>query len=404
MTDEHSRGYYGWFVVGGLFVILTITSGLAFYNMSVYMSALVEAKGFPVSRVSAAIAAFFVASGLGGVVAGRLLTAFDPRLTLVLGGVLGAGSLYLVGRVDALWQLFVVYLFFGVGHACCALVPSTTLVTRWFQARRSVALSIASTGLSLGGILITPASATYIERVGLAAASELFALIWLIGVIPVALLVIRQPPAPPMAEGETATAPDGWRYDHAVRSRWFLAITGGWVLVMLAQVGAISHLFNLASVRASPATAATVVSLMASASILGRFAGGWLITRIDARKFALACMVGQCMSLSALAGAQGDVGLWLASLAFGATVGNLLMLQPLLLAELFGGRDYSRIYGLSQLLSTLGVASGPALLGLLFDVNGRYLEAFGLAAGASAVALVAMLVAGPFPAAAPGES
>ncbi|MCH2097157.1 MAG: hypothetical protein MK142_02085, partial [Pseudomonadales bacterium] len=73
MSDEHSRGYYGWFVVVGLFVILTITSGLAFYNMSVYMSALVEAQGFSVSRVSAAIAAFFVASGLGGVVAGRLL-------------------------------------------------------------------------------------------------------------------------------------------------------------------------------------------------------------------------------------------------------------------------------------------------------------------------------------------
>ena len=56
------------------------------------------------------------------------------------------------------------------------------------------------------------------------------------------------------------------------------------------------------------------------------------------------------------------------------------------------------------MLSTLGVASGPALLGLLFDMNGRYLEAFGLAAGASAIALVAMLVAGPFPAAAPDES
>ena len=48
------------------------------------------------------------------------------------------------------------------------------------------------------------------------------------------------------------------------------------------------------------------------------------------------------------------------ALFFGATVGNLLMLQPLLLAEAFGVREYPRIY-LSQLLSTLGVAPGPAL-------------------------------------------
>ena len=50
-----------------------------------------------------------------------------------------------------------------------ALVPATTLVARWFSARRSVALSITSTGLSLGGILLTPVAASLITRLGLEA-------------------------------------------------------------------------------------------------------------------------------------------------------------------------------------------------------------------------------------------
>jgi len=50
---------------------------------------------------------------------------------------------------------------------------------------------------------------------------------------------------------------------------------------------------------------------------------------------------------------------------FGLTVGNVLMLQPLLLVDAFGTREYARIYSVSQLLTALGVAGGPALVGLL---------------------------------------
>ena len=40
------RIYYGWYVVAGLFVVLTISSGLGFYNLSVYMNVLAAAKGW----------------------------------------------------------------------------------------------------------------------------------------------------------------------------------------------------------------------------------------------------------------------------------------------------------------------------------------------------------------------
>lgn len=400
-----SRIHYGWFVVAALFVVLTITSGLAFYNLSVYMNALVVGRGFPVSAVSSAIAAFFVASGFGGLLAGHLLTRSDPRWTIVAGGVVGAVALRLLGAVEELWQLYAVYGLFGLGHACCTLVPATTLVTRWFTENRSIALSVASTGLSVGGILITPASAAYIGSVGLPAATELFAWAWLLGVVPVTVLVVRSAPGTTLETGATGAPPvlDGWRYGPAVRSRWFLAITAGWILVMLAQVGAISHLFNLATTRVDAATGASAVSLMASTSILGRFLGGWLITRSDTRIFAMVCIAGQCGSLTWLAFAGDGTAVLLGAVCFGATVGNLLMLQPLLLAEVFGARDYSRIYSLSQLLTTLGIASGPALLGVLFDALGGYEASFAIAASASALALLAMAVVGAFPDSAPAD-
>ena len=75
---------------------------------------------------------------------------------------------------------------------------------------------------------------------------------------------------------------------------------------------------------------------------------------------------------------------------FGATVGNILMLQPLLIAQRFGVRDYPRIFSRTQLYTTIGVAGGPLLLGWLRDVAGGYRTSY-LVAGACSLAGAAVL-------------
>lgn len=377
------RIYYGWYVVAALFVMLTVASGLAFYNLSVYMNALVAAHGFPVGMVSSATALFFVASGCAGLLAGRLISRFDPRWTISLGGVTGALALLALAEVRELWQLYLVYALFGAGHAMVSLVPATTLVTRWFAEQRSVALSVASTGLSVGGVLLTPASAALIAHLGLEVAMPRLAWLWFLGIVPVTLLVVRSGP-PVVLDAKGVQQPmTGWHYQAAVSSHFFRRVTAAWVLAMLAQVGGIAHLFNLAATRVDTALAAKSVSLMAMASIIGRFAGGWLLLRVDTRRFALCCLLAQSASMLLLALMMQGFGILAAALLFGLTVGNLLMLQPLLLAEVYGVRDYGRIFSLSQWLTTLGVAAGPLLLGLLYDLQGGYQLSFLLAACAS---------------------
>ncbi len=388
-----ARIYYGWYVVAALFVMLTVASGLAFYNLSVYMNALVVAYGFPVGAVSSATALFFVSSGFAGLLAGRLIQRFDPRWTIALGGVLGAGALLALGRVTELWQLYLVYALFGAGHACASLVPATTLVTRWFDRQRSIALSVASTGLSIGGVLLTPASAALIGNLGLEMAMPRLALLWFLGIVPVTMLVVRGRPGMTTGSGGAAAVASGWAYADAIRSRFFALVTAAWVLAMLAQVGGIAHLFNLAATRVDATVGATAVSVMASASIVGRFAGGWLLTRVDTRRFALVCLAGQSLSMLVLALVEGAPGMLLGALLFGLTVGNLLMLQPLLLAEVYGVRDYGRIFSLSQWLTTLGVASGPLLIGVLYDFQGGYVLSFLAAALASAVGWTLVMLA-----------
>jgi S1-C subfamily serine protease len=67
------------------------------------------------------------------------------------------------------------------------------------------------------------------------------------------------------------------------------------------------------------------------------------------------------------------------------------------LAEAFGVREYPRIYSFSQLLSTLGVALGPALLGVLYDGTGGYAVPYLAAGVASLGAWIAVLGSGAVP-------
>jgi predicted MFS family arabinose efflux permease len=56
------------------------------------------------------------------------------------------------------------------------------------------------------------------------------------------------------------------------------------------------------------------------------------------------------------------------------------MLQPLLMAEVFGVLDYPRVFSLNQLVVSAGVAAGPLVLGVLHDASGYELAYLAAAA------------------------
>jgi MFS family permease len=397
------RVFPGWWVVAGVFVMLMVTAGLGFYGLSVYLRSLTQDQGFSVGQVSGATAVFFLVSGLVGLPVASWTARRDVR-PLVAAGALACGlALLLLGRVTQAWQLFLVYALFGAGFSAASLVPGTTLVTRWFVRRRSVALSVASTGLSAGGVALTPLVAAMLDDHSLRTVSPWLALAVVVGTVPVTAVLLKPSPQAVglLPDGDPApppgspAAPLGPLVRDAQRTRFFVAVTAAHALAMLAQVGGIAHLYNLVAERADVALAATAVSVLAVSSLVGRLVGGAVASRLSMRLLAVVLMGVQAASLVLLSLLDSRLTLLVATGAFGLTVGNLLMLHPLLLAERFGVRDYARIYSRSQLVATFGVAAGPAFIGVLHDVLDGYGAAFALAAAASVVGGCVLSVSGP---------
>jgi predicted MFS family arabinose efflux permease len=206
-----------------------------------------------------------------------------------------------------------------------------------------------------------------------------------------------------LAPDGVAPAPDGGpmsasprtTFAEARRSRFFVGVAASYFFVMGAQVGAIAHIYRLAKTGGGADIAPLAVALLAGASVCGRLAGGWILLKVRPRAFTLSLFAQQAVALAVLAVAAGKGMLLLGVVMFGLAMGNILMMQPLLLAEAFGTHSFGRIYAISNFVSVPGVAGGPALIGLIFAASGGYTLPFLVVAGATLIGIVILLIAGP---------
>lgn len=369
--DAAPRFFPGWIVVGAAFLLLMANSGFIFYGQAVYLDALTEERGFSTGSASLGQSLVFVVGGLVGPRVGRLITDRDVRLVVVVGLVVSWVALLLLGRVEELWQLYLVDVLLGVGFSAAGLVPATTVVTRWFEVKRSVALAIASTGLSVGGLTFTQLVSWWIERDGLELATPWLVLVWAACTLPVVPLLWPTPEhRGTVASGAVAgSSALGVAYDVAVRSRFFKAVTAGYVLVLGMQVGGITHLVKLGNERAGDGTGGKLIAGLTIASVVARLIGGVVADKRPLVRLAVGFSATQGVALVLLSQVESTGLMLLCAILFGSTIGNILMLQPLLFADAMGARDYARIFALNQLIVVAGVALGPFLLGALHDAS-----------------------------------
>jgi MFS family permease len=382
-----------WLVVIVIGFVFTIATGLGFYALPLYLGVLTQSQGFALTTVSFAVSAFFLVSAVVNVPLGRLIRLVEPRWVMLGGSVASAVSLLLLGRLDAVWELYLVFTLFGCGFSASSYLPGTAVIVQLFDRNRARALAIALTGGSVGGVVVAPVLNRILDAYGLAASTPWLGLAYLVLTgVPVVLFVrgpLAAPAAPAPADGEPAPPAAGVSYARAVRTVTFAVVTVAFAVLTSDQVGTQVQIVTIGSAKGIR-DAGIAVSLMASASIAGRLAGAFLLSRLPVVGFSAAMGVLQAASFVVLALVPGLAGLAVGSVLFGITIGNLTVLIPLVVVELFGTADYPRIYAVSQLGSSVGAAVGPTLLAALHSAFGSYRLPLLIVAGVSVLAAMAV--------------
>ena len=397
---------HGWAIVGLTLLMQTVSSGLGFYNMSVYINRLSAQLAVSSADTSFAVSLFFVVGGVAGLYVADLLRVWSVRKVVIAGALVSGVAVALVGFADQLWQVYALFTLFGIGNAGISIVISTTLITRWFPGpERSMALAVGSTGLSLGGFLITPLTAYVMNGWGFDLTMHWLGVFLVLSVVPIALFLRfpsnEESSAHNAADTGQLSAQLAASLAAALRSRFYILFAVAYVLIMGSQVGSIAHLYSRVELLGDFTMAALAVQALSIASITGRFIGGWLVSWMPIRRFALGNLLLQSVGLLLIAFAPNSVMGVVAAGIFGLSVGNLLMTQPLWLAEKYSVDIYPQVFARANAISVLGVAAGPFCMGWIFDYAGSYTFAFICALATSLVAFVVVWMASIGPASSP---
>ena len=405
------RAFYGWIVAAGTGVVSFVTVGIGFYGQTLLFDGLRSTHAWPIASLAGASSLFFVVSALASPIIGLRVDRDGPRRYIVVGACLLAGSLVAVAWLDHPWQLYLVYPGMAHGFTMSSAIPSSALISRWFIASRARAMAFSQTGVSLGGMLLVPLATWLMSVAGLRTAMLVLAGLLLTIAIPVSVGVLRSRPE------DYGLEPDGggpqdeqgnrlplagqrrqWETREVLRTPSFWLLCVAFSGILFAQVGVLVHELALLGERMDLATAAVGFGLPPLGSAVARIAVGLVADRVNRKRLAVGLFAVQAVALAAFGWAPDTPSLFVVSFLFGCTIGNIFMLQALLVGEFFGMVSFGSVYGLLQLATQVASGLGPFGLALLVDYFGGYRGALGVLAGiAAASALVLSRVSPPPP-------
>ena len=149
--------FYGWVVLAASVAVIAAGTGVTF-SLAVFLRPLEEEFGWSRALISGVALVNWIVFGLGSFGWGALSDRVGARRVVGLGAGLLGGALVLSSQVQAAWQLYLAFGILGAAGASAFYVPLSATATRWFTARRGLAMGIISAGMGLGILAVPPAA------------------------------------------------------------------------------------------------------------------------------------------------------------------------------------------------------------------------------------------------------
>jgi MFS family permease len=363
------------------------------FSLAVFLRPITEATGWSHTAVSSAMTLNFLAMGAAGFGWGALSDRIGPRSVVLTGAVLLGLGLFLASHAQSPLQF---QLAFGllVGIAVGSFFsPMIAAVMGWISEHRGLAVSLVSVGVGVAPMTMSPFAAWLITQMDWRAALlVLTGLVW-VTLVPAALFV-RRPPAAPAAEQGAAAGPQMSLRDAFV-SAPFIVLALTFFACCAAHAGPIFHTVTYAmTCGLAPLAAVTVYSVEGLAGLGGRLALGVAADRLGVKRVLIAGLLIQAFAAAAFIFASRLGEFYAVAATFGFAYGGVMPLYAVLAREYFGQRILGAVFGAAAMVSSLGMALGPALGGWIFDTFGQYTWMY---IGSAAIGLGAVAIALAFP-------
>ena len=145
--------------------------------------------GWSRSEISSVYSVYMLANGFSAPLIGIMFDRLGPRIVCAVGfASLGLGYL-VAGSLTQLWQFHLcVGVAGGIGVTALGMVPSQSLISRWFPTNTSTAIGIAYAGFGAGTLVMVPFAQYLNDTVGWSSAYHILGGLMLV-LLPLVMLL-----------------------------------------------------------------------------------------------------------------------------------------------------------------------------------------------------------------------
>ena len=376
--------YYGYIIVAAAFVLHLLA--FSFYDSyGVFINPWIDEFGWMRAPIAGAYSLSFIFMGVFALVIGIMTDKYGPRLSLSICALCLGGGILLLSRIQSLRQLYLCYgVIIGIGMSGI-WAPLLSLISRWFVNKRGLVTGIVIAGGGLGAFVGPPLITKWVHVHSWRNTSLIVGSVTLVIMLLVAQLLKRDP-------SQIGQLPDGERdapllfpesdgndclLGQAIKATPFWIIFAMFFCISFYTFSVLVHIMPYAIEFNIPrSSSAIILGSISGMSIFGNIFIGRICDKIGPEKIFIICFIMMSVALFWLVLADKVWMLYLFSLVFGFFHGGNATAQAPILASHFGLKAHGAIFGLAMFGFTLGGATGPVLVGYIFDISGSYQPAF----------------------------
>src|ERR1043166_9356353 len=386
MLTRISRLFYGWRMIAVGSALRVLGGGLYYYGFSAFFLPLSQDLGLNRAATSLVFSLARAQGALEGPVAGYFMDRYGPRPLIIMAICLtGIGHMILSG-VHSYAMLIVVYmgvvsLSFQAGFMDAPMVIANT----WFIRLRTMAMSVISASVNVGGFLLTPLLASAVFHWGWRPAAFANGVAFLVLGLPIALFVRRSPESmgllpdgdPPETElafrsGTGRAKENNFTLREALRTSpfWFLTIGTALRVVTLTAV-TVHYVPILVWKGLSETEAAFLLGMQALMGVPLALLFGWLGDRFNKPKLMAVCTFFSMLSMLILIFGDKEWHLWIFMALF-ALIESTFPVNWSTVGEFFGRTNFAKIRGSMIFIQAWGAVVGPVTAGAIYDRTQSY--------------------------------
>jgi MFS family permease len=353
-------------------IMLSTLGCVGLWSLAVALPA-VQAD-FGTQRAGASLPYAFTMIGfmIGGIAVGRLADRFGIWPPFAGGTILMGLGYILTASVTSLPAFAVVSgLTIGLGSAA-SFAPLVADASLWFDRHRGLAISLATIGSSLAGVVWPPVIQHFIAEAGWRHTHVGIGIFCMATMLPLALVLRRRPVLHQPAVDAPSARDAARAIDLPPNAAHALLTLAGFcccVAMAMPQVHLVAYCADLGY---GPARGAEMLAVMLGFGVASRLMFGSVFGRIGGLRTLLLGSVMQAIALALYLPFDGLVSLYVVSAVFGLAQGGLVPAYAVIIRELFPAREAGLRVSLAISTTLAGMALGGWLAGAIYDWTGSY--------------------------------